>query len=237
MFFETVEKILLAQSRAVFVCIGGGIGGHFAGGYEAFLKWVSESPVREKFHLEGWVPQSQVIEYESEADLGINCDLDIPESRYGDRSRFLSWMVRRVGVATTPVSEPSSLLVERGMAVGLPVGNSAGAAEAILSAIGEPEAQRERTRRAEEFARTEWSFLETTKHLRGWAADPKLAGDNKIRFEQNRIDRQFDLASHELALAYLYTGDDRRKEEKPWTRVHKELARRWPWPDGRRLRG
>jgi len=237
MFFETVEKVLLAERRTVFVCIGGGIGGHFAGGYEAFQNWVSESSVRDRFHLEGWVPQDQVIEYESEADLGINCDLDIPESRYGDRSRFLSWMARGVGVATTPVSQPSEFLVTQGMAVGLKVGDSSGAAEAILTAIRDPQAHKQRTRKAEEFARIEWSFMETTKHLRAWAADPKRAGDNQVRFEKNEIDRQYELASYELSLDYLYNGEERRKGKKPWKRVYNELMKGWPWPDGRRLRG
>jgi glycosyltransferase involved in cell wall biosynthesis len=237
MFFRTVEKVLQAEPQAEFVCIGGGIGGHVDGGYEAFRNWVGESPVRERFHLEGWVPQDQVIEYESEADLGINCDLEIPESRYGDRSRFLSWMARGVGVATTPLSQPSELLVEKGMAVGLPGGDSSGACEAILAAIRNPDAHRERIRKAEQFARTEWSFLETTKHLRAWAADPKRAGDNQSRFEKNEIDRQYELASYELSLDYLYFGEERQSGKKTWKRVHHELMKGWPWPDGRRLRG
>jgi glycosyltransferase involved in cell wall biosynthesis len=235
-FFKTVEAVLLARKDACFVCIGGGIGGHHDRGYESFKAWVAGSPVKDRCFLQGWVPQEQVIEYESEADLGLNFDLEVPESRYGDRSRFLSWMARRVGVATTPVSPPSKMLADRGMALGLPLGDAQGAAERILHLMDRREELARMTAEAEAFARKEWSYRETTKHLRAWAAQPVLAADNRAWFEEDRLGLQRELGSFELALDYLFTGPERKEESRGWKKVHRLLGERWPWPDGRKWR-
>jgi len=233
-FYQTIEKVLSANENACFVCIGGGIGGHFDKGYGSFKKWVEEGRVRDRCFLEGWVPQDRVIEYESEADVGINCDLEIPESRYGDRSRFLSWMARGVVVATTPVSQPSEFLVEKGLAIGLPTGDSDGAATAILRAVQDRDSLEKMRKEAEEFVRSEWSFGKTTKHLREWAARPVLAGDNRLWFEENRLGLHPHLASLELALDFLWHSDDRKEGKRSWRKVESVLYERWPWPDGRR---
>jgi glycosyltransferase involved in cell wall biosynthesis len=233
-FYETIERVLQANPKACFVCIGGGIGGHFDRGYNDFKGWVEAGPVRDRCFLEGWVPQNQVIEYESEADLAINCDRDIPESRYGDRSRFLSWMARRVVVATTPVSQPSEMLVEKELAVGLPVGDPKGASDVILRAMEDRDRLREMAQRAEGFVRKNWSFRETTRDLREWAAHPVLAGDNRQWFEDDKLGTPSHLASLELALDFLWHSDDRKEEKRPWKKVESVLRERWPWPDGRR---
>lgn len=233
-FFETVERVLTARNDACFVCIGGGIGGHHDKGYQMFKDWIAASAVRDRCFLEGWVPQDQVVEYESEADLGLNFDLDVPESRYGDRSRFLSWMARRVGIATTPVSPPSASLVREGLALGLPVGDSEGAAEAVLDLMKDRRRLEQMTYNAETFARTRWSYRETTRHLRAWAKEPVHAGDNREWFFRHRIGMQMELGSMELALDYLYCGSARHDEGKVWKKVQNLLMERWPWPDGRR---
>lgn len=233
-FFLAVERVLLTREDVCFVCIGGGIGGHHDQGYESFKEWISRSAAKNRFFLEGWVPQDQVIEYESEADLGLNFDLDVPESRYGDRSRFLSWMARGVGVATTPVSPPSQMLVEEGLAIGLPIGDPTGAAACILQAIENREALCQMTKAAEEFVRTHWTYRETTKHLREWAAHPALAGDNQKWFKEDQSTLQAELGSLELALDYVFTGPERRNGNGFWWSIRSILAQRWPWPDGRK---
>ncbi|MCL4735186.1 MAG: hypothetical protein KJ050_09650 [Candidatus Omnitrophica bacterium] len=230
-FFETIERVLGADKNVVFVCIGGGIGGHHDQGYESFKTWVSQSPYRSRMFLEGWVPQDQVVEYESEADLGVNFDLDVPESRYGDRSRFLSWMARRVGIATTPVSQPSAQLIREELAIGLPLGDSEGAAKVILDAAAQPGKVRAMAEHAEQFARTRWSYRETTRHLREWAQHPCLAGDNQKWLFSNDPCLQQRLAFHELALDGIFTNLVRQPECEVWKKVQEGLHQRWPWSE------
>lgn len=236
MFFETIEGVLLAEPKSCFVCLGGGIGGHHSEGFERFKSWVAESPAKDRMHLVGWVPQDQVIEYESEADIGLNCDLDVPESWFGDRSRFLSWMARGVAVATTPVCQPSAQLIAEGKAIGLPTGDSSGAVRAILEALSDRESLSRMTEAAEDHARTVWSYRETTKHLREWAANPVLAGDNRAWFEEKDLNFQQELGSHELALDRMFTWGERKDDTRDWKRMRKLLQARWPWPDGRKSR-
>lgn len=228
-FFEAIEKVLQARQDVVFVCIGGGIGGHHDHGYEFFQSRVAQSPWRSRMFLEGWVPQDQVVEYESEADLGLNFDLDVPESRYGDRSRFLSWMARQVAVATTPVSQPSAFLVQHGLALGLPLGDPEGAVQIILQAISQREQTRIIAQRAEQFARTQWSYHETTRHLREWAQRPCLAGDNQKWLFSNQPCLQQRLAFYELALDGIFTNLVREPNCETWKRIQAELHQRWPW--------
>ncbi|MCG3197227.1 MAG: hypothetical protein GHCLOJNM_01712 [bacterium] len=235
-FFATLERVLLDNPAARFVCLGGGIGGHYDRGYETFKGWIRDSPVRERFFLEGWVPQEQVIEYESEADLGLNFDLDVSESHYGVRSRFLSWMARGVAVATTPVSAPSRELVEKGLALGMIPGDPAASASVISGAIRNREGLAEMAARAEEFVRNQWSFRETTRALREWAANPALAADNRAWFEEDLLPIQRELASLELVLDSVFTSRERREPSRTWTRLRRILMERWPWPDGRRRR-
>jgi glycosyltransferase involved in cell wall biosynthesis len=235
MFFEVVEGVLKAEPQCCFVCLGGAIGGqHHNEGFEGFKQWTSESPVRDRIHLVGWVPQDEVIEYESEADIGINCDLDIPESWFGDRSRLLSWMARRVVVATTPVSQPSEELVRQGKAVGLPTGDPMGAVGVLLDLMKDKEKLNRIATAAEDHVRTQWSYRETTKALREWAANPVLAGDNRVWFENKEFDFQKELGSLELALDQMFTWGERKDQTRDWKRIHKILLERWPWPDGRR---
>ncbi len=235
MFFEVVEGTLQAELKSCFVCLGGGIGGHHNEGFTNFEKWVSESPVKNRIHLVGWVPQAEVVEYESEADIGINCDLDIPESWFGDRSRFLSWMARRVVVATTPVCQPSEQLVKEGKAIGLPLGDATEAVRILLETASNKERLLSIASAAEDHARTQWSYRETTTSLREWVSNPVLAGDNRIRFEQDHIDFQQELGSLELALDRMFTWDERNDKTRDWKRIQKILLQRWPWPDGRKL--
>ncbi|MCB9784802.1 MAG: glycosyltransferase [Candidatus Omnitrophica bacterium] len=237
MFFETIEGVLQAEPKSCFICLGGAIGGdHYNEGFEKFKKWISESPAKDRMHLVGWVPQNEVVEYESEADIGINCDLDIPESWFGDRSRFLSWMARRIVVATTPVSQPSEDLAREGKAIGLPTGDSKGAVQAILEAIRNRGRLTQIAEAAEEHARTVWSYRETTKHLREWAANPVLAEDNRRWFEEGNLDFQHELGSLELALDQMFTWGERKDETKDWRKIEKLLRQRWAWPDGRKWR-
>jgi len=229
MFFGTVEQVLTKDSTAHFVCIGGGIGGHHDKGYLDFKNRIEASAVRDRCHLLGWVPQDHVIEYEGEADIGINCDLDVPESNYGDRSRFRSWMARGVAIATTPIPEPATMLVSEGMAIGLPPGNAAGAANAIFAASRDRESLKIMTQKAEEFVRTDWSYRETTKHLREWAANPVHAGDNRLLFAEGKIQTQFELGSLELALDRMFNAGEKKNETRSWKKVSRILMDRWPW--------
>jgi hypothetical protein len=124
--------------------------------------------------------------------------------------------------------------VDKGLALGLPTDDPSGAAARILQAIENRSSITTMAQGAEDFVRSEWTYRETTRHLREWALHPTLASDNRRWFFEDQLSLQAELGSLELALDYTFTGPERRTGNGYWWALRSLLAQRWPWPDGRK---
>lgn len=177
--FEGLARAMERNPLLVFAATGGGLSGHHTDGYLRFQQKVEASPLKQRFHMLGWIPYSHLHNTYLEADLGINVDLPVYESELGARNRFLSWMAAGLPAATTVATEISRELVEAGVAFRLPAGDPQGIAETLLD-LSE---HRERCRRvgiaAQAYAYRNFSFEATTTALLEWARQPRFAPDHR----------------------------------------------------------
>lgn len=176
--FVGVDRAMAENAAIHYVSTGGGIAGHYEEGYERFCALVENSPHRERYHLLGWLPYQEAVNCYFEANVGINVDLNVYESEFGARNRFLSWMQAGLPILTTLASEISWQLVSRDLVHGVPVGDPDTLGTAILALARDPEGARRRSERARQYAVENLTFEKTTLPLRRWVQDPRMAPDH-----------------------------------------------------------
>ena len=200
--FCGVETAMAEDPRIHYVSTGGGIKGHHEEGYERFRSLVHASPHRGRFHLLGWLPYRHLVDYYAEADLGLNVDLDIYESEFGARNRFLSWIQAGLPILTTISTEISEDLVSQGLAYGVPMGRADLLAREIQAVASDPGEARRKGGQALAYALENWAFEKATLPLRRWAESPEQAPDRRSEGKgRDRLDwflEGFGLALREI---------------------------------------
>ncbi len=158
--------------------------------YERFGKLIAESPHRERFHLLGWRPWSEVGEYYRLANVGLNLDAMHYETEFGTRTRLVEMMAAGLPVLTTLGSELSELLDGWGAASTFAVGD-ADALRWHLVSLSTEDDLLERMRAAARTAITKkLSFHATTASLRQWVIRPAKAPDRAAEGETSGAARK-----------------------------------------------
>lgn len=143
--------------------------------YARFLKMIAGSPYRERFHMMGWRPWTEISSYYRESDVGLNIDALHYETIYGTRTRLMEMIVAGLPVITSLGTELSYLLEDRGAALTFEVGDWQGLGQRILTLVQDPRRRRKLAQSAVNSARTEFSFYNTTAPLREWVRRPRLS--------------------------------------------------------------
>jgi glycosyltransferase involved in cell wall biosynthesis len=177
--FSALEHAMEKEPGVHYVSTGGGIAGHYEEGYESFRKQVEGSPHRSRYHLLGWLPFDQVPETYFEADCGINVDLDIYESEFGARNRFLSWSQAALPFVTTVTTEISREYVDQNLAWGVPPGDAESLGAAILNAAHDREECKRRGTAGKEHVLSHYTFDRCAQPLLKWAEAPRRAPDRE----------------------------------------------------------
>jgi hypothetical protein len=175
--FAGVEGAMVAEPRVHFAATGGAIAGHDEQTYRRFEERVAASRFRSRFHLQGWVPGSQVPAYLQEADLGVLTERPIYEGMLGSKNRVVQWMGAGLPVAYNRVGDLGDLLAEEGLGLTFEAGDAAALTERIRWAAGHPEELREMARRARAHALGRLTYEASTEALAEWAARPDFAPD------------------------------------------------------------
>jgi len=176
--FHGLEQAMARVPGLYFVSTGGQIDGHDELTYPRFLTMISESPYRERFVMQGWLPADEIPAYLAAADLAINLDAPLAEAELGTRTRVLNWAVAGVPIASTPICELARELAERELLYGFPPGDPDALAETLVAAAHD-EQRLERARRAAEYVRREYSCERTAAPLVQWCRDPRPAPDRR----------------------------------------------------------
>lgn len=178
--FSALEFAMARNPRIEFVSTGGGIQGHDDSTYEHFEELVRDSPFSGRYHLLGWLPQSQVADYVASADVGVLCELPIYEGALGSKNRLVQWMGNGLPILYNRFGEIGDLLHERQLGMTFPVSDSGTMGELILWASSHPAELSELAERARQYARTVLTFEVTTRDLVAWAERPRRAPDRVI---------------------------------------------------------
>jgi glycosyltransferase involved in cell wall biosynthesis len=165
------------DARIHFVATGGAIPGLDPSTWARFQDHVARSPLRERFHLEGWVLAERVAAYVEEADLGILADRPIYEGLLGSKNRVVQWMGAGLPVVYNRTGDLGDLLEERRLGLTFPPGDAAALAERVEWAAARGSGLREMAARARAVAHHELTFEATTGPLVEWAAAPRRAPD------------------------------------------------------------
>ena len=175
--FEGLEMAMRTDARIHFVSTGGAVDHHDRRTYSEFERRVANSPLRERFHLEGWVRSRLVGGYLREADLGVVAERETYEGLLGSKNRILRWIEMGLPVLCNRVGELTDDLASRKLVLTFTAGDSKDLCEKILASANQRETLRTMANKAASFGRSRFSVSSTTEPLVDWVTNPQRAPD------------------------------------------------------------
>ncbi len=200
-----LEAAMRREARVHFVATGGALAGHDASTWERFNALVERSPLRERFHIEGWVSADRVADYVTAADLAVLADRPIYEGLLGSKNRVLQWMGAGLPVLYNRLGDLGDLLAT-GLGLTFPPGDAAALAEQIGWALAHPAGLRDVAGRARQAALADLDFVSSTRPLAAWAAAPARAPDAAARARVRHPGDHAGARQHLSALARRVPG-------------------------------
>jgi len=177
--FEGLVYAMDRDPSIRFVSTGGQIDGHDEMTYPRMLDHIATSRHHDRFIMKGWLPRETVPSYFHEANLGINCEKDIYEVRFGSKQRILDWSRAALPVVTTRLTELSRVIERECIGHVVPIGDPTSLGEAILDAARDPEATAALGRRAQQVLNELFAYDRTVADLLEWARHPEPAPDSQ----------------------------------------------------------
>lgn len=173
--FAALSSAMAAEPRIHFVSTGGEIPGHDESTYRHFQELCAASPHRDRFHLLGWRPASEVTRIWAEADLGVLTERAIYEGELGSKNRVVQWMAFGLPVVYNQVGDLGDLLAEQGLGQVFPTGDAEALAALIVATARDLGPARARAAAARRHVAEHLSYIATTVPLCRWAASPRRA--------------------------------------------------------------
>lgn len=202
--FHAIVGAMRENNKIKFVSVGGQIDGHDDITYNKFLAMIEKSKYSDRFKMMGWRPFSEVHNYYIESNAGINIDKFHYETVLGTRTRLLEMLQAGLPVITSLGCELSYIIKEKNIGLTFPIGDAKFLKNSILKLAKDPNLERYYSTRGKEFVTEELSFKETTKPLRDWIKDPKLAPDKgKISYEQPQPENIDFIEKYGLLKAFI----------------------------------
>ena len=179
--FEGMCIAMEKNPRIHFLSTGGAIPGHDEKTYQRFTELVASSPLRERFHLCGWVPSEEGGDYWKRADIGVLTELLMYEGELGSKNRIVQWLAYGLPVVYNRVGDLGDLLASREIGVVFQPGSAQDFAAKVLWSAEHPDEIRLMAERAKRYVEDELTFGATTQGLVEWADNPEFAPDRSIR--------------------------------------------------------
>lgn len=222
--FEGLEGAMRANPRIHFVSTGGEIPGHDEKTYRELTDRIARSALRDRFHLEGWVPAETVNAYWTQSDLGVLTEQPIYEGLLGSKNRIVQWMGFGLPVAYNRMGDLGDLLETRKLGLTFRPGNGAELTERLLWAAGHPAELKQMAELSKEYVIRELSFEGSTRELVAWAASPRHSPDAAYK---GRISSPADFATP----IQKVTAEVRREiaERLPALQKSTTLRAFWRW--------
>jgi len=177
--FTGLEQAMAADERIHYLSVGASTYHGPDNVYERFLSLIASSPYRDRFHMLGWRPWSEMGAFYLSSDVGLNIDALHYETIYGTRTRLVEMIAAGLPVITSLGAELSYLLQEAGAALTFVVGDAAGLRQQILTLALDDDCRRQVAARAGHYATHDLSFYQTTAPLRAWVNQPSPAPDRR----------------------------------------------------------
>lgn len=201
--FKGLTLALQACPSLVFVSTGGPTEGVDMHSYQRLLNHILASPLRERFHMLGWVSPERLYEEMANADIGLVIDAMHYETLLGTRTRLVDMMSKGIPVVTTLGCELSYIIRDHHAGVTCLSGDAKELSEAILVLARDAHTRTIISQNALDLMGTELSVSVTTNPLREWAKHPEIAPD---RIEMNRLGllNSFEMNLRKYAKLFLW---------------------------------
>ncbi|MEP7286464.1 MAG: glycosyltransferase [Chloroflexota bacterium] len=175
--FNALEIVMCQHPEVEFVSTGGKIEGHDDMTYMRFKKLIESSPYRDRYHLQGWVPNDDVPNYYLESNLGINSDRTSYEALLGSRTRVLDWMRAELPCVMSSLTELSAEVVAANAGLAYQPENTDDLVRCLMQCVSDPAETAEMGKRGRELLLSTFTYEATSKHLLKWVEKPSRAPD------------------------------------------------------------
>ncbi len=164
--FRGLEAAMQCNSRLHYVSVGANTYTAPDNVYDRFVAMAAASPFRDRYHMLGWRPWSEMASYYRESDVGINIDALHYETIFGTRTRLVEMIAGGLPVITSLGAELSYLLRDAGVALAFDVGDWQQLGKNLERMAGDPGLAQTMASAAYRFAQEDLSFATTTLPLR-----------------------------------------------------------------------
>jgi glycosyltransferase involved in cell wall biosynthesis len=175
--FAGLERAMSQNSNVHYVSVGANTYEAPDNVYTRLLNLIEKSPYRERFHMLGWRPWTEIAGYYRQSDVGLNIDALHYETIYGTRTRLIEMIAAGLPVITSLGCELSDLLGRQGAGLTFETGDEQGLSQQILTLAGDEELRQQMAQTALQYASQELSFATTTIPVRQWVCVPRKAPD------------------------------------------------------------
>jgi glycosyltransferase involved in cell wall biosynthesis len=178
--------------------------------YTRFLGMIEQSPYRDRFHMLGWRPWTEIADYYRESDVGLNIDALHYETIYGTRTRLVEMIAAGLPVITSLGCELSDLLGHHGAGLTFETGDWQGLGQQILTLAKDRDLYSDMAKTAFCYASNDLSFAATTTPVRAWVRDPQLAPDKvSANFQEQLQHLEYQVRSIVRQAIWRVAGLDR----------------------------
>ncbi len=169
--FEALEYAMKRNSSITFTATGGAV--PFAEEeYKSFLKRLSGSSLKDRFHIAGWVTAEELDQIQMTASAAVYTDFPSGETLLGARTRVLDWISRGIPVVCTLGAEISETVSTKGLGIAVPPKAPEALGEAFLELAGN-QAETVKIKKSQQFwCEGEGSIESIFKPLLKWCSKP-----------------------------------------------------------------
>lgn len=198
--FAGVEMAMRREPTIHYVSVGASTYDAPETVYQRFVTMAQRSAYRERFHLLGWRPWSEVARFYVESDVGLNVDGAHYETTYGTRTRLVEMIAAGLPVITSDGCELSHELAGHGAAATFAMGSATALSAHIVALAQDRRRCGDMRRQSLAYAREELTFSATAASVRNWVRKPQVAPDRVTLSRGEPIRRALHWARSRLRL-------------------------------------
>jgi glycosyltransferase involved in cell wall biosynthesis len=185
--FQGLEAAMQDNPRLHYVSVGASTYSAPDNVYDRFIAMAAASPRRDRYHVLGWRPWSEMATYYRESNVGINIDALHYETIFGTRTRLVEMIASGLPVITSLGAELSYLLRDAGAALTFDVGDWEQLGRSVGQMAADPDLTQRMAVAAYRYAQEDLSFATTTRSLREWVQKPLRAPDRQTASRSDQL--------------------------------------------------
>jgi glycosyltransferase involved in cell wall biosynthesis len=186
LLFDALELAMAHAPHLHFVSVGANTYDAPDNVYAQLVERVSQSPHKDRYHMLGWRPWTEMAQFYNESDVGVNLDAMHYETIYGTRTRLVEMMSAGLPVVSSEGTEIIKHIVQNEAGLVFASGDTKCFGECLIRIATNTSLRNHMAERALRLATGKLSFNVTLDPVRAWVQNPQHAPDhiqaNKDRF-------------------------------------------------------